>query len=795
MSTHNTHSAEKAKKKKINWTRILALVLAFIMFASMGTLAVTILLGDASAEDYSFSETDYTFSAKTDGNTYIAVGLMYGTGVTVSFEVKAPYGFVIGDTTIGQSERRFNSFYHLKSDIAAVTVDKGLYKKSMAYYMTDDPDKTLVGGYHIELKNDISDSVPLDMMMSDVNFMLTDKSLYAFPARIDGANRVRVGQFATSEQASEALNKIGGQFTGYTASVVGPSKTCSTVINPNTDEILFEFDAGDNADSYIGLSAFQGDEYEAYVQTPANNLYAGVMAFRPYYSDAATGIALTNMLELESYVEGVLPYEISNTWSREVLRTFAITIRSYALANYCKWYKSYGFDLTCTTSDQVYRGRNRVNDAIIEAVSSTKGLVTSHNGKISSAYYSSSVGGSTISCEYTWGSERGYLKHIDTPWERYSEYNKGTWYSDVSPEELCQKLRSRGYTELKGAIASISYETAPDDSGYMYQMTFTDTSGNSITIKRSDNVRTALSGYLNSANFIVAKDSLDFTYDEVLDIEVIGGISTGPSDNTGDFLLDGFMTDSSKLVISSNIISENDEIQPCNEAIAYVLTSTGRKVIMSSRVAVAEQSEGTVPFTYDNVSVMFEGDDSTEVLPDEETDTSEDATDTSDTADTSEATDSSSSETETTSPEADTDISEDSSETDTTPSDIVNYGEGVAVLTAPEYLSEAEVQAVDATTDTSAHVKTTTVNLGNDIYKITSEFENITIVTTVKRVTETIKAEKSGNFIFAGKGWGHGVGISQYGAKDLSDAGVSAEDILKIYFTDIKIVHMDEIVR
>ena len=783
LSIHNTNSAEKAKKKKVNWTRILALVLAFIMFASMGTLAVSILLGDASAEDYSFSETDYTFSAKTDGNTYIAVGLMYGSGVTVSFEVKAPYGFVIGDTTIGQNDRGFNSFYHLKSDIAAVTVDKGLYKKSMAYYMTDDPNQTLVGGYHVELKNNISDSIPLDMMISDVKSMLTDKSMYAFPARIDGANRVRVGQFATSDQAAEALNKIGGQFIGYTASVVGPSKTCSTVLNPNTDEILFEFDAGSNADSYIGLAAFQGDEYEAYVQTPANNLYAGVMAFRPYYSDAATGIALTNMLELESYVEGVLPYEISNTWSREVLRTFAITIRSYALANYCKWYKTYGFDLTCTTSDQVYRGRNRVNDAIIEAVESTKGLVTSHNGKISSAYYSSSVGGSTISCEYTWGSERGYLKHIDTPWERYSEYNKGTWYSEVSPEELCQKLRSRGYTELKGAIASISYETAPDDSGYMYQMTFTDTSGNSITIKRSDNVRTALSGYLNSANFIVAKNSLDFTYDEVLDIEVIGGIGTNdPSGDIGNILLDGFMTESSKLVISSDIISENGDIQPCNEAIAYVLTSTGRKVIMSSRVALGEPADNTVPFTYDNVNVMFEGEDSSDELPDgEATDTNNDTTDTS-----------SENETESTSPETDLDTSADTTITDDT---IVSYGEGLEVLTAPEYLSEISAQATDNVEDASSHVKTTTVNLGNDIYKITSEFGNITIVTTVRRVTETIKAEKSGNFIFAGKGWGHGVGISQYGAKDLSDAGVAAEDILKIYFTDIKIVHMDEVVR
>ena len=51
-----------------------------------------------------------------------------------------------------------------------------------------------------------------------------------------------------------------------------------------------------------------------------------------------------------------------------------------------------------------------------------------------------------------------------------------------------------------------------------------------------------------------------------------------------------------------------------------------------------------------------------------------------------------------------------------------------------------------------------------------------------EQVTETLTAEDPENFIFAGKGWGHGVGISQYGTKDLADAGVPAEQILALYF-------------
>ena len=38
-----------------------------------------------------------------------------------------------------------------------------------------------------------------------------------------------------------------------------------------------------------------------------------------------------------------------------------------------------------------------------------------------------------------------------------------------------------------------------------------------------------------------------------------------------------------------------------------------------------------------------------------------------------------------------------------------------------------------------------------------------------------------------GKGWGHGVGFSQYGARAMADDGSSTEDILSHYFPGTKI--------
>ena len=49
-------------------------------------------------------------------------------------------------------------------------------------------------------------------------------------------------------------------------------------------------------------------------------------------------------------------------------------------------------------------------------------------------------------------------------------------------------------------------------------------------------------------------------------------------------------------------------------------------------------------------------------------------------------------------------------------------------------------------------------------------------------------AKDSDNFIFVGKGWGHGVGMSQWGAFDLAVRGYTAKEILDTYFTDVDIM-------
>lgn len=53
--------------------------------------------------------------------------------------------------------------------------------------------------------------------------------------------------------------------------------------------------------------------------------------------------------------------------------------------------------------------------------------------------------------------------------------------------------------------------------------------------------------------------------------------------------------------------------------------------------------------------------------------------------------------------------------------------------------------------------------------------------------TTSIKRSSSSSVTFSGRGWGHGVGMSQYGANSLANKGYKYDEILKYYYTGIDV--------
>ena len=76
----------------------------------------------------------------------------------------------------------------------------------------------------------------------------------------------------------------------------------------------------------------------------------------------------------------------------------------------------------------------------------------------------------------------------------------------------------------------------------------------------------------------------------------------------------------------------------------------------------------------------------------------------------------------------------------------------------------------------------TTLPDENGDYTYVSDYNDFLIVSSLRRFEQTKVAATPGNYVIVGKGYGHGVGMSQWGAQHLGLAGATAEQILKAYF-------------
>lgn len=115
----------------------------------------------------------------------------------------------------------------------------------------------------------------------------------------------------------------------------------------------------------------------------------------------AGGFELINVIDLESYLHGVVLNEMPGWFSPAALRAQAIAARTYALYQSSIRARNRNWDLVATEGSQVYgglAGQDRAREGI-EAVDSTRGVVCVWDGgdgpRIFCTYYSSTCGGRT----------------------------------------------------------------------------------------------------------------------------------------------------------------------------------------------------------------------------------------------------------------------------------------------------------------------------------------------------------------------------------------------------------------
>ena len=154
-------------------------------------------------------------------------------------------------------------------------------------------------------------------------------------------------------------------------------------------------------------------EVNTTTQPQAARLYGGSLKLQPNSHGEFT---LVNHVPLETYLRGVVPYEIGANAPAQAVAAQTIIARTYALRN-LRRFEVDDYQLCATVHCQVYKGLNDANPTSDRAISQTAGLVLTYENELIDALYSSTTGGITAGFEDTWnGTERPYLQPIvDAP--------------------------------------------------------------------------------------------------------------------------------------------------------------------------------------------------------------------------------------------------------------------------------------------------------------------------------------------------------------------------------------------
>ncbi len=144
-------------------------------------------------------------------------------------------------------------------------------------------------------------------------------------------------------------------------------------------------------------------------------------------------LQLVNKLNIETYLYGVLPYEMSNTFPLEALKAQAVCARTFAATRIAGAKPTDSYDLDDTGAHaQVYGGYDQSKDRCIQAVDETRNKVLKYgDSAFVNCYYSASNGGWTEITQHRWTATE--------PLKAYDQI-KADPFDTANPSSLQERL-------------------------------------------------------------------------------------------------------------------------------------------------------------------------------------------------------------------------------------------------------------------------------------------------------------------------------------------------------------------
>ncbi|MCF4113647.1 MULTISPECIES: SpoIID/LytB domain-containing protein [Dethiosulfovibrio] len=182
-------------------------------------------------------------------------------------------------------------------------------------------------------------------------------------------------------------------------------------------------------------------------------------------------LSVVNVLDIESYLRGVLKMEANPKWPMEALKVQAIISRTYALRSIGR-HGAKGYDVCATPHCQAYRGINAHDPVTDRAVRETTGMVVKYGGTLAKTFFHSDSGGMTAASENVWGGSVPYLRPVKDPVPSNSPHSR--WSISLSGSQLGKALARGGYSI--GSVTDIKINSL-DGSGRVLSMTLRGTKG------------------------------------------------------------------------------------------------------------------------------------------------------------------------------------------------------------------------------------------------------------------------------------------------------------------------------
>ena len=161
-------------------------------------------------------------------------------------------------------------------------------------------------------------------------------------------------------------------------------------------------------------------------------------------------LTVVNVVPLEDYLLGVVPSELGLP-QLEAQKAQAVAARTYAVAN-IGGYGDKGFDMVPTVWSQVYKGVSIETKMGTLAVNSTRGIVATYQGKPINALYTSTCGGRTEDSENIFGKAEPYLRGVECSLEAHRYFEPFM----IRSQRLPAKVKDEGSVELVRLMSQLA---------------------------------------------------------------------------------------------------------------------------------------------------------------------------------------------------------------------------------------------------------------------------------------------------------------------------------------------------